>query len=154
MLGMVFQTVTQKEYYAEIFNFETRRWLPCSVELSEGEQIYDRFSRLGSDFESAVQPSPEHNVLRDGQGKKMGYKYWIVNGGMGNVSGKIGRSIARQNGQYRHLWRDTGAKHFHTAGMIISAKGEWDLKMLNTIYLTMDSQTHPLSLSRSPTGNG
>ena len=67
---MVFQTVTQKEYYAKIFNFETRRWLPCSVELSEGEQIYDRFSRLSANFESAVQASPEHNVLWNGQGRR------------------------------------------------------------------------------------
>ena len=45
-------------------------WLPCSVELSEGEQIYDRFSWLSANFESAVQASPEHNVLWNGQGRR------------------------------------------------------------------------------------
>ena len=40
------------------------------MELSEGEQIYDRFSRLSANFESAVQASPEHNVLWNGQGRR------------------------------------------------------------------------------------
>ena len=56
------------------------------MELSEGEQIYDRFSRLSPNFESAVQASPEHDVLWDGQCRRNAIS--IVNVGTVKVFGK------------------------------------------------------------------